>query len=153
MRCTLDEEKHRNALRLQEPRQGGCESKLVVSYKSTAANVHYSQVLEDLIDDEDEAVFANSAYTSKSSDERLLKNDCQNFIQFKAQRGQPLTAEGDCNEQVAQPYVTIALRALFGRMSQMALDRLRSIGPAPANQHIGLSNLVYNIDRYAFLCK
>ena len=34
------------------------------------------QVLEDLIDDEDDPVFADSAYTSKSSDELLLKNDC-----------------------------------------------------------------------------
>ena len=76
-----------------EPHQGGCEEQVVVSYKSTAANVHDSQVLEDLIDDEDEAVFADSAYTSKSSDELLLKNGCRNFIQFKAQRGHPLTAE------------------------------------------------------------
>lgn len=28
LRCTLDEEKHRNALRLQEPRQGGCEEQV-----------------------------------------------------------------------------------------------------------------------------
>jgi IS5 family transposase len=69
------------------------KNKLVLSYKSAAASVHDSQVLEDLIDDEDEAVFADSAYTSKSSDERLLKNSCQNFIQFKAQRGHPLTAD------------------------------------------------------------
>ena len=28
LRCTLDEEKHRNALRLQEPRQGGYEEQI-----------------------------------------------------------------------------------------------------------------------------
>ena len=49
------------------------KSKLVVSYKSTASNVHDSQVLEDLIDDEDEAVFADSAYTSKSSENACSK--------------------------------------------------------------------------------
>ena len=128
------------------------KSKLVVSYKSTAANVHDSQVLEDLIDDEDEAVFADSAYTSKSSDELLLKNGCQNFIQFKAQRGQPLTAEEIARNKL-RSRIRVRCEHIFGRMSQMALDRLRSIGLARANQHIGLSNLVYNIDRYAFLCK
>ena len=51
------------------------------------------KLFEYLIDDEDETEFADSAHRSKSSDERLLKNDCQNFIQFKAQRGHLLTAE------------------------------------------------------------
>ena len=114
--------------------------------------MHDSQVHEDLIDDEDEAVFADSAYTSKSSDERLLKNGCQNFIQFKAQRGQPLTAEEIATNKL-RSRIRVRCEHIFGRMSQMALDRLRSIGLAPANQHIGLSNLVYNMDRYAFLCK
>ena len=128
------------------------KSKLVLSYKSTAASVHDSQVLEDLIDDEDEAVFADSAYTSKSSDQLLLKNDCQNFIQFKAQRGHPLTAEEIASNKL-RSRIRVRCEHIFGRMSQMALDRLRSIGLARANQHIGLSNLVYNMDRYAFLCK
>jgi hypothetical protein len=49
--------------------------------------------------------------------------------------------------------IRVRCEHIFGRMSQMALDRLRSIGLARANQHIGLGNLVYNMDRYAFLCK
>ena len=61
-------------------------SKLVVGYKGTAASVHDSQVLKDLIDEQDEAVFADSAYQSESSDELLIENDCQNFILFKARR-------------------------------------------------------------------
>jgi IS5 family transposase len=115
--------------------------------------VHDSQVLEDLIDGEDEAVFADSAYTSKSSDERLLKHDCQNFIQFfKAPRGHPLTAEEIATNKL-RSRIRVRCEHIFGRMSQMALDRSRSIGLAPANQHIGLSNLVYNMHRYTFLCK
>ena len=125
------------------------KSKFVVSYKSTAASVHDSQVLEDLIDD---AVFADSAYTSKSSDKLLLQNDCQNCIQFKAQRGHPLTAEEIATNKL-RSRIRVRCEHIFGRMSQMALDRLRSIVLARANQHIGLSNLVDNMDRYAFLCK
>jgi hypothetical protein len=111
-----------------------------VSYRSTAANVHDSQVLEDLIDGEDEAVFVDSAYTSKSSDERLLKHDCQNFIQFKAQRVHPLTAEEIATNKLRSRN-RVRYEHIFGRMSQMALNRLRSIGLARATQHIGLSNL------------
>jgi IS5 family transposase len=83
--------------------------------------VHDSQVLEDLIDDEDEAVFADSAYTSKSSDERLLKHDCQNFIQFKAQRGHPLTAEEIATNKL-RSRIRVRCEHIFVRMSQMALD-------------------------------
>lgn len=128
------------------------KSKLVVSYKSTAANVHDSQVLEDLIDDEDEAVFADSAYKSESSDELLLEKNCQNFILFKARRGHPLTAEEVATNKL-RSRIRVRCEHIFGRMSQMALDWLRSIGLVRANQHIGLGNLVYNMDRYTFLCK
>jgi hypothetical protein len=38
-------------------------------------------------------------------------------------------------------------------MSQMAMDRLRTSGKERAHHHIGLSNLVYNMDRFAFLMR
>ena len=112
----------------------------------------HSQVLKDLIDEQDEAVFADSAYQSESSDELLIENDCQNFILFKARRGHPLTAEEVATNKL-RSRIRVRCEHIFGRMSQMALDRLRSIGMTRANQHIGWSNLVYNMDRYAFLCK
>ena len=49
--------------------------------------------------------------------------------------------------------IRVRCEHIFGRMTQMAMDRLRSIGCVRADQHIGLSNLVYNMDRYAFLCR
>jgi len=33
------------------------------------------------------------------------------------------------------------------------MDRLRTIGLVRANQHNALSHLLYNIDRYALLCR
>jgi IS5 family transposase len=50
-------------------------------------------VFEDLINEDDEALFADSAYQSGASCEYLLKKNCQNFIQFKATRGHPLSEE------------------------------------------------------------
>jgi len=38
------------------------KNKFFSAYITTPANVHDSQVLEELIDEDDEAVFADSAY-------------------------------------------------------------------------------------------
>jgi len=48
--------------------------------------------------------------------------------------------------------IRVRCEHVFGRMTQMAMDRLRTIGLPRAGQHNGLCNLVYNMDRYAFLC-
>ena len=49
--------------------------------------------------------------------------------------------------------IRVRCEHVFGRMTQMAMDRLRTIGLLRAGQHNGLCNLVYNMDRYAFLCR
>lgn len=110
------------------------------------------QVLKDLIKDEDKAVFADSTYASESSDELLISRNCQNFILFKASRGHPLSEEEQATNKL-RSQIRVRCEHVFGRMSQMAMDRLRTIGLSRANQHNGFSNLVYNMDRYAFLLK
>ena len=128
------------------------KSKLVDGYATTAANVHDSQVFETLIDESDEAVFADSAYFSQSSDEHLIAKNCQNFILFKGSRGHPLSEEQQAVNKL-RSRIRVRCEHVFGRMSQMAMDRLRTIGLLRAEQHNGLCNLVYNMDRYAFLCR
>ena len=128
------------------------KSKLVTKYATTPANVHDSKVFKDLVDQEDEAVFADSAYFSEEAREHLLENDCQDFILFKATRGNPLSEEEKATNKL-RSRIRVRCEHVFGRMSQMALDRLRSIGKVRAGLHIALGNLVYNMDRYAFLCK
>ncbi len=46
-----------------------------------------------MIDENDEAVFADSAYQSEASEAYLHSKGCQNFIMFKARRGHPLSEE------------------------------------------------------------
>jgi len=128
------------------------KSKLVSAYATTPASVHDSQVLEELVDEDDEAVFADSAYQSESSEEFLLEKNCQNFILFKATRNHPLSEEENLTNKM-RSRIRVRCEHLFGRMSQMAMDRLRTMGLVRANQHNALSNLVYNMDRYAFLCR
>jgi len=128
------------------------KSKLIDAYTTTPASVHDSKVLEELVDESDEAVFADSAYQSEASEAYLLSKDCQNFILFKGRRGHPLSEEEQAtNKQRSR--IRVRCEHVFGRMSQMAMDRLRTIGLLRAGQHNGLCNLVYNMDRYAFLCR
>jgi IS5 family transposase len=126
------------------------KSKLVSGYATTPASVHDSQGFEELIDKEDEAVFADSAYQSESSCEYLLKKNCQNFIQFKATRSHPLSEEQHTTNKL-RSRICVCCEHVFGRMSQMAMDKLRTIGLVRAHQHNALSHLVYNMDRTAFL--
>jgi IS5 family transposase len=128
------------------------KSKLVDGYTTTAASVHDSQVFKDLINDKDEADFADSAYASEDHDDFLLSKDCQNFIMFKRNRGHPLSEEEQVTNKL-RSRIRVRCEHVFGRMSQMAMDRLRTIGLKRAHQHNGFCNLVYNMDRYAFLCR
>ena len=128
------------------------KSKLVIDYISSEASLHDSQAFKDLVDDKDEAVFADSAYFSESSCDHLLQNDCQDFILFKASRNHPLTEEEHATNKM-RSRIRVRCEHVFGRMSQLYMDKVRSIGKIRANQHIAFSNLVYNMDRYAFLCR
>ena len=77
--------------------------------------------------------------------------DCEDFIMMKAKRNEPLSEEDQkLNKQRSR--IRVRVEHVFGRMSQLGMDCLRSIGLKRAHQHNGLCNLVYNMDRYAFLC-
>ena len=74
--------------------------KLIQNYKVTTASVHYSQVLEELLDHEiDEEtgkkrpVNADSAYRSKEKEESLIAVNIESRISEKGSRNHPLTTE------------------------------------------------------------
>jgi IS5 family transposase len=114
--------------------------------------VHDSQVFKELVDEKDEAVLADSAYLSEEAREHLLECNCEDFIQLKGYRNQPLSEEEKKTNKL-RSRIRVRVEHVFGRMSQLAMDRLRTIGKERAHHHNGLSNLVYNMDRYAFLIK
>ena len=47
----------------------------------------------------------------------------------------------------------VRVEHIFARMAKMGADWCRSIGQKRATQHNHLSNLVYNMDRYAYLAR
>jgi hypothetical protein len=79
---------------------------------------------------------------------RNPKKDSDLFSMIEHQQSVQKTVKG-INKLRSR--VRVRCEYVFGRMSQMAMDRLRTIGLLRAEQHNDLCNLVYNMDRYAFL--
>ena len=128
------------------------KSKLVIAYTTTSASVHDSQVFEDLVDSQDNAIFADSAYCSERTEAYILEHcDAQEFVVFKAQKGKPLTKQEKISNKLRRR-IRVRVEHVYARMQQLGMDWFRRIGIIRANQHNGICNLVYNLDRYAFLC-
>lgn len=126
------------------------KTKLILKSKTTPANVHDSQVFEELLDDKDQAVLADSAYHSEEHEAHLIKLNAQEFLMRKATRSHPLSAaQQQTNHTISR--MRVRVEHIFARMAQMGADWCRSIGLKRATQHNHLSNLVYNMDRYACL--
>ncbi len=126
------------------------KSKLIDKHKTTPAQVHDSQVFRDLVDETDNAVLADSAYHSEEHEDYLIECEAEEFLMRKAHRNSPLSeAEEKFNRGVSR--IRVRVEHVFGRMKQMGMDYVRSIGLKRASQHNSLCNLVYNMDRYAFL--
>lgn len=128
------------------------KTKLILKAKTTPASVHDSQVFEELLDENDQAVLADPAYHSAAHEAHLIQLNAQEFLMRKATRGQPLSeAEQQTNHTISR--MRVRVEHIFARLAQMGADWCRSIGLKRATQHNHLSNLVYNLDRYAWLVR
>lgn len=128
------------------------KTKIILNSTTTPASVHDSQVFEELLDDKDQAVLADSAYHSAEHEAHLIKINAQEFLMRKATRGHPLSEkEMQTNHTISR--MRVRVEHIFARMAQMGADLCRSIGLRRATQHNHLSNLIYNMDRYACLVR
>lgn len=126
------------------------KTKLIDRATTTPAHVHDSQEFKRLVDKSDQAVAADSAYTSEEHEQHLLDCECEEFLMKKGQRNHPLSEEEQAwKRRVSR--IRVRVEHVFARMQQMGMDLVRSIGLERAKQHNNLCNLVYNMDRYAFL--
>ena len=69
------------------------QSKLIHSVAVTAANVHDSQVLEDLLHGDETRVWGDSAYSGQTETLREHAPNAQDFTQRKGHRHRPLSTE------------------------------------------------------------
>ena len=126
------------------------ESKLITAYSVTDASVHDSQVFIGLIDENDKVLYADSAYSGNPIAEQLPQG-IENQIHEKGYRNKPLSEEQKA-ENKRKSRTRSRIEHVFGYMSgTMRGITVRSIGISRAKFNIGLTNLVYNLCRYAIL--
>ena len=128
------------------------KSKLIDKYTVTDASVHDSQAMPDLITKDDQAMYADSAYIGSAIAEALASNGIENQICENGFRNHPLTDEQkDCNRKKSK--VRSRVEHISGFMTgSMNGITVRTIGITRAAFDIGLTNLLYNMRRYCFLC-
>lgn len=126
-------------------------SKFVEAFVVTHAAVHDSQVLADLIGEEDReaGLWADSAYVGEAIDRHLKGHGVHNFVCEKGTRGRKLTREQKKLNRTKSS-VRSRVEHVFGRITHFGGDRFRRIGIRRARFEICLTNLTYNFDRYAF---
>jgi len=131
------------------------ESVIITDYAVTDAAVHDSQVLGDLIgaDNKGESLFADSAYRSAATEEQLAEQGINSYIHEKAGRNKPLTTlQLEFNR--LKSTVRCRIEHIFGCVeNSMGGPELEYIGLARISTGIGLSNLAYNLKRYAQLIR
>lgn len=129
--------------------------KLIRRYQATAAEVHDSQTLNELLDtrNTNQTVWADSAYRSDTIGETLARKNIVNRIHYRPWRGAALPA---WQRQTNQRRSAIRARVehVFGhQVKSMRMTVIRGIGLARATFRIGLANLVYNMSRLVQLEK
>jgi len=128
-------------------------SKLITSCQVTAAHVHDSQMVFDLIDkyDKGHSLYADSAYSSKEIKEMLEVFGIQGRVHKKGARNNPLTeADQERNHRLSKKRCRV--EHVFGFMRKKFKQVVvRAIGFKRAKRDITMKNLVYNIHRHAFL--
>jgi IS5 family transposase len=131
------------------------ESAIIIDYAVSHAAMHDSQAFDELIgaDNMGEALFADSAYKSARVDEQLEELDIPNYIHEKAVRGRPLHAlQIEINR--LKSMVRCRVEHIFGCVeNSMGGPQLEYIGLDRIRTGIGLSNLAYNLKRYAQLIR
>ena len=124
------------------------DSKLILDYTVTPANVHDSKEFVDFFNEQDEAAYADSAYVGKELPQNVRNEVCE-----KGYRNKPLTEEQKKNNR-RKSKIRCRIEHVFAFMTMsMRGLTVRSIGIERAAFNIGLTNLVYNLCRYSFLSR
>ena len=123
--------------------------KLIRRYSVTAASVHDSQTIDDLLTTDNTAsgVWADSAYQSKDIEEKIKEKGLMSRIHRKACRNRPLRDWEKAGNRSRSRF-RVRVEHVFGaQRNDMGGTLVRSIGLVRATARIGLKNLAYNMRR------
>ena len=127
--------------------------KLVRRYAVSAASVHDSQKLDDVLDPDNTAsgVWADSAYRSQGTEEKLAARGMTSHIHRRGSRNKPLTARQQAANKTRSK-VRARVEHVFGNQhNSMGGKLVRTIGIVRAGMKIGMQNLAYNMRRLVVL--
>jgi IS5 family transposase len=129
------------------------EHGLIRRYAVTDASVHDSQVLGQLLDEDNDSdeIWEDSAYRSQGIEETLALMGFESQIHERAYRNRPLTEEQKQSNR-DKSKTRARVEHVFGAwVMQMGGKLVRSVGLVRAKAYLGLKNLTYNFMRYTFL--
>ena len=130
------------------------KTKLITKYSVTSAALHDSTEIENIVDETDNRLHADSAYRSKEIEEHLKAIECESFVHEKGYRGSPLTEQQkESNNKKSK--IRARVEHIFGFMTNSMNNDLymRSIGIKRIKESIGLLNLTYNLFRFEQLIR
>lgn len=131
-------------------------TKLITAWEVTSAQIHDSQVLEEVLQSPEVGgadVYADSAYRSNVQQENLIASKHTSQIHEKGVRNHPLT-EARKSSNKEKSWVCARVEHVFGSMTnEPGGITIHAIGHGRAKVQIGLLNLGYNIKRAATLIR
>ena len=129
-------------------------TKLITKYSVSSAAPHDSTELENIVDETDTKLHADSAYKSEKIEKYLEEKNCESFIHEKGYRGHPLTEEQKESNNIKSK-TRARVEHIFGFMTNSMNNALymKSIGLKRIKSSIGFLNLTYNLFRYEQLVR
>ena len=130
------------------------KTKIITKFSVSSAAPHDSTEIENIVDETDSKLHADSAYRSKEIEEFLGKQNCESFVHEKGYRNNPLTQEQK-EENNTKSKIRARVEHIFGFMTNSMNDALhmKCIGIKRVKDSIGLLNLTYNLFRYEQLVR
>ena len=130
-------------------------SKMVVCFTASAASAHESQYFYELLDEQDQCLWGDSAYIGEDLHE-IIRHDyphMQLHINEKGYVNRPLSEEQKTNNH-AKSRIRARVEHVFGHMTNsMGGLFIRCIGINRAIREIAMKNLAYNLQRFVYLQK
>jgi IS5 family transposase len=128
------------------------KNKLIRDYEVTSAEVHDSQVFEQILDpmNSNSSVYADSAYSSEEHDKLLDEYMHTNRIHKKGNRNKPLS-KFQQKQNRKKSSIRARIEHVFAFIENLHGGVIRCIGRLRAAAKIGLLNLVYDMRRFAYL--
>lgn len=129
-------------------------TKIITRYSVTNAAPHDSTELTKIVDNNDKALYADSAYRSKEIEGYLASIGCESFVHEKGYRNNPLTdTQKESNK--AKSKIRARVEHIFGFMTNSMNKglELKVIGKQRIESLVGLLNLTYNLFRYEQLVR